>query len=45
VQTASHRGRVKALEREAKELPRASQILTKASACFAQAVLDRHGKW
>ena len=33
------------LEREVKELCRANEILRKASACSAQAELDRHGKW
>ena len=37
--------RLKALEREVKELRRANEILRKASAYFAQAELDRHGKW
>lgn len=41
----SERDRVKALEREVKELRRANEILRKASAYFAQAELDRHGKW
>ena len=44
-QAASDRDRVKALEREVKELRRANEILRKASAYFAQAELDRHGKW
>ncbi len=44
-QAASDRDRVKALEREVKELRRANGILRKASACFAQAEPDRHGKW
>ena len=30
---------------EVKELRRANEILRKASAYFAQAELDRHGKW
>ena len=42
---ASDWDRVKALEREVKELRRANEILRKASAYFAQAELDRHGKW
>ena len=37
--------RIKDLEREVKELRRANEILRKASAYFAQAELDRHGKW
>jgi transposase-like protein len=44
-QAASDRDRVKALEREVKELRRANEILRKASAYFAQAELDRQGKW
>lgn len=36
--------RIKALERENKELRRANDILRKASAYFAQAELDRPGK-
>lgn len=44
-QAVSERDRVKALEREVKELRRANEILRKASAYFAQAELDRHGKW
>jgi transposase-like protein len=48
-QAASDRDRVKALEREVKELRRANAILRKASAYFAQAQQAgepwRHGKW
>jgi transposase-like protein len=44
-QAASERDRLKALEREVKELRRANEILRKASAYFATAELDRHGKW
>jgi len=33
------------LEREVKELRRAIEIFRKASAYFAQAELDLHGKW
>ena len=44
-QAISDRDRLKALEREVKELRRANEILRKASAYFAQAELDRHGKW
>jgi transposase-like protein len=48
-QAASDRDRVKALEREVKELRRANEILRKASAYFAQAERAgepwRHGKW
>lgn len=42
---ASERDRVKALEREVKELRRATEILRKASAYFACAELDRQGRW
>ncbi|MES1955143.1 ISHne1, transposase orfA [Salinisphaera hydrothermalis EPR70] len=38
------RERVKALERENRELKRANEILRKASAYFAQAGIDRRGK-
>ena len=44
-QTASDQDRLKLLEREVKELRRANEILRKASAYFAQAELDRPGKW
>lgn len=44
-QTASDKERLKLLEREVKELHRANEILRKPSAFFAQAELDRHGKW
>ncbi len=43
-QTTEERERVKALEREVRELRRANEILRKASAYFAQAELDRRGK-
>ncbi len=43
-QTTEERERVKALERENRELKRANDILRKASAYFAQAELDRRGK-
>jgi transposase len=36
--------RIKALEREVKELRKANEILKLASAFFAQAELDRHFK-
>ena len=36
--------RLKALERENRELRQANEILRKASAYFAMAELDRHGK-
>lgn len=36
--------KVKALEREVRELRQANEILRKASACFAQAELDRRFK-
>jgi transposase-like protein len=39
--TSSERERLKALERENRELKRANEILHKASAFFAQAELDR----
>jgi len=39
--TSSERERLKALERENRELKRANEILRKASAFFAQAELDR----
>jgi transposase len=42
--TSSERERLKALERENRELRRANEILRKASAFFAQAELDRRGK-
>ncbi|MBL0171902.1 MAG: transposase [Gemmatimonadaceae bacterium] len=41
--TTEEHARVKALERENKELRRANEILRKASAYFAQAELDRRG--
>ena len=41
--TTDEQARVKALERENKELRRANEILRKASAYFAQAELDRRG--
>ena len=39
--TTDERTRLKALEREVRELRRANEILRKASAFFAQAELDR----
>ena len=42
--TSEERDRIKALERENKELRRANEILKLASAFFAQAELDRHIK-
>jgi transposase len=42
--TSAERDRVKALEREVRELRQANEILRKASAYFAQAELDRRGK-
>jgi len=39
--TTSERERIKAMEREIKELRRANEILKSASAFFAQAALDR----
>ena len=42
--TTEDRQRLKALERENRELKRANEILRKASAFFAQAELDRRPK-
>ncbi len=42
--TTSERERMKALERENRELRQANEILRKASAYFAQAELDRRGR-
>ncbi len=42
--TTTERERLKALERENRELKRANEILRKASAFFAQAELDRRAK-
>ena len=42
--TTTDRERLKALERENRELKRANEILRKASAFFAQAELDRRGR-
>jgi transposase len=42
--TSSDRDRLKALERENRELQRANEILRKAAAFLAQAELDRRGK-
>lgn len=42
--TSEERDRIKALEREVKELRQANEILRKASAYFAQAELDRRFK-
>ena len=42
--TISERDRMKALERENRELRQANEILRKASAYFAQAELDRRPK-
>jgi len=42
--TTSDRERLKALEKENRELKRANEILRKASAYFAQAELDRRPK-
>jgi len=42
--SSSERDRLKELERENRELKRASEILRKASAFFAQAELDRRPK-
>jgi transposase-like protein len=40
-QTTAERDRIKALEREVRELRQANEIPREASACFAQAELDR----
>ena len=42
--TTDERARMKALERENRELRQANEILRKASAYFAQAELDRRFK-
>jgi len=42
--TSTERERIKALEREVRELRQANEILRKASAYFAQAELDRRFK-
>ena len=42
--TTEERERLKALEREVRELRQANEILRKASAYFAQAELDRRSK-
>lgn len=42
--TSDERDRIKALEREVRELRQANEILRKASAYFAQAELDRRFK-
>jgi len=42
--SSSERERIKALEREVRELRQANEILRKASAYFAQAELDRRFK-
>ena len=42
--TTAERERIKALEREVRELRQATEILRKASAYFAQAELDRRFK-
>ena len=39
--TGEERERIRALEREVRERRQANEILRKASACFAQAELDR----
>lgn len=39
--SSADKARIKELERETKELRTANEILKKASACFAQAELDR----
>src|SRR4028118_2214001 len=42
--TSAERERIRALEREVRELRQANEILRKASAYFAQAELDRRGQ-
>jgi transposase len=42
--TSDERERIKLLEREARELRQANEILRKASAYFAMAELDRRSK-
>jgi transposase len=42
--TSEERDRIKALEREVRELRQANEILRKASAYFAMAELDRRQK-
>ena len=42
--TSEERERIKALEREVRELRQANEILKKASAYFAMAELDRRSK-
>ena len=42
--STSERDRIKAMEREIKELRQANEILRKASTYFAQAELDRRSK-
>ena len=42
--SSAERDRVKALEREVRELRKANEILRLASAFFAQAELDRRAK-
>ena len=42
--TTSERERLKALEREVRDLKRANEILRKACAYFARAKFDRRGK-
>ncbi len=42
--TTTDMARIKALERENRELKRANEILRKAAAFFAQAELDRRGR-
>ena len=43
--TTEDKARIKELEREVHELRRTNEILRKASAFFAQAELDRRGRW
>jgi transposase-like protein len=43
-ETSEDRERLKALEREVRELRQANEILRKASTCFAMAEFDRRQK-
>ena len=45
IAVTDEKARIRALERENRELRQANEILRKASAYFAQAELDRPGKW
>jgi len=45
IAVTDEKARIRALERENRELRQANEILRKASAYFAQAELDRPSKW